>query len=157
MDASEAASRLERIRQDKSLLNVINLEARGKALEELDFIREFCRAQASWKDLRALEKESRSLAAALKQIDEHLFETSREQIRSGRRDPAAVRLAFESFSRYRGRKGSEYLRFDGLDRLVDGILQIDASPKKYKSWRRGLVHYEPAPMSLILELDQSPV
>ncbi len=153
MEVRQLWERLNKLRSDAALFNIVNLAQRGKAMEFVRYVENFIEVHGRWRDLGELESAAQELKNRLIQVDQPFLSRLREKLGSGDHSPAEMRMLFDPFSSYHGQAGQEHLQFDGLDLLIDALLRIDAAKAGTQSeLEPGMLHYEPTPSSAILEL-----
>ena len=107
------------------------------------------------RDPRVVElfRRAARLREHLSAVDEALFSRARAKLLSESRNAADLRWELDRFTAYRpGSPGVPHYGFDGLDLLLNGIFGIDAAPDPTEPPDLEMVHYEPVPARVILEL-----
>jgi hypothetical protein len=141
------------IESDPSLDEEMNLRARVDALDTIEFIEEIVRLRGRWDDLDALGARAAAQRRRLEQTNARLFARARACIRSGKHGPQAHRAWFGQFSDYTPlRMGHAHTGYDALDVLVEGALRIDDAPQATREPDSEMVHLEPTPTRVVLEL-----
>jgi hypothetical protein len=144
---------LAAIEADASLDEELNLRARVEALDQIDFVQEIVRLRGRWVDLEALGRRAAAQQQRMEQINERLFELARSRIRSGKHTPREHRAWFDQFTDYGPRQlGQPHTGYDALDALIDGMLHVDRAPQARQAPTPEMVHLEPTPAGVILEM-----
>lgn len=139
--------------RDATLDDETNLEARARALDFARFVGEVARLHRGANGLATLKRRADALRARLVPINERLFQRMRAQISSGCWTRLELRQELDRFTRYSpGQQQVAHLGFDGLDILLDGILEARVPPEATLSQHPEMVHYEPSPARVILNL-----
>lgn len=153
MDSHSLSAELASHEDDPSLGEEINLAARARALDFAMLLDEVARIRRRDPATRDLKRRADRLRARLEPIDRRLFTRVRAEVQSGRLRGAALRAELDRFTSYRAGAGPEiHLGFDGLDLLLDGVLEARERPDASDVLPPEMVHYEPTPARVILDL-----
>ncbi len=128
------------------------LEARRQALKLAEDIVRFATAHPNMPETQALASKARRLKARLEAANASLYAQVCRRIRAFPPGSAAIREALTPFSHYGGQRGTLHLGYDGLDDLLDGMLGLDEAPPPHDPPTPEMVHLEPTPASVVLEL-----
>ena len=144
---------LAALEQDPTLLDDDNLEARFEALRTLDFLVEAFQLQAGNQQVATGLLRARALQGDLGQRNQDLFRKLRTGIRRGMVSPGQLRTLFGSNCRYRP-DFSAYLHWgpEAADALAAGVFNSDCPPQPWDGSDSEMIHYEPTPVSALLEL-----
>ena len=144
---------LAALEQDPTLLDDDNLEARFEALRTLDFLVEAFQLQAGNQQVATGLLRARALQGDLGQRNQDLFRKLRTGIRTGMVSPGQLRTLFGSNCRYRP-DFSAYLHWgpEAADALAAGVFNSDCPPQPWDGSDSEMIHYEPTPVSALLEL-----
>jgi hypothetical protein len=144
---------LAAIEADASLDEEMNLRARVAALDTIEFIQEIVRLRGRWDDLGALGARAAAQRQRLEQANGRLFERAQTRIRSGKHTPQEHRAWFAPFTDYTPRHlGQAHTGYDALDVLIEGTLRIHDAPQATREPESDMVHLEPTPARVVLEL-----
>ena len=151
------AGELSELAASRELLDDEALEARVKAIDDLEFaedvITAYLRAHRSDPMARQLLAQASELRSRLTNVDHRLFERYRDLIRSHTISHLALRRVFDRYTGYtRAQHAYRHLGFESLDRLVAGILLRDRAPEPMEPETPEMVAYQPTPASVVLEL-----
>ena len=147
-------SELEALEGDGSLDFEQNLGARTSALNFIALVDEVVRWRGKDADALSLQQRTEKLKSHLISINDQLYQRFREQIQAGSYLPQDLRREFDQYTNYRpGQKGVVHIGPDDLDVLVSGILGIDIeSAPTTELQHPDMIHYEPTPARVILDL-----
>ena len=138
---------------DSTLEEEVNLEARAKALDFVAFLDEVVRVNVPNDELLALTRRAETLQARLLPINQRLFLGLKDRIRTSVAGPRELRRELDRFTRYApGSHGQDHFGFDGLDVLLDGIIDVPGHPNPTRSPLPDMVHFEPTPARVVLDL-----
>lgn len=156
MHLNDLAAHVEAIAADDSLLEERRLMARADAMDYLLMVRQTSLRHLQGgkaSDLRALKRRAAALIETLEALDAQLFERIRGEIRRGALRGEALRRYLSDFTAYpRGSSGHLHLSHEGADVLLSSVWETAPEPEWPSRGDPDLVHYEPAPASVILEL-----
>ncbi|HVC34591.1 MAG TPA: class I SAM-dependent methyltransferase [Chloroflexota bacterium] len=153
MDLSSLRAELGDLESDVGLDVEANLDGRARAHDVVAFVDAVARARRGDEELIALKRRADALDDRLLAIDERVFRTVREYIRSRAHTAAELRRELDKFTAYsRDGQSRAHLGYDGLDVLLDGIMRRDAPPEAALTPYPEMVHYEPTPARVILDL-----
>jgi hypothetical protein len=100
-----------------------------------------------------LSRRATLLRQRLTAIDRSLFSRIRDALLAGAWTAAELRCELDRFTEYRpGPIAVAHHGFDGLDLLLDGVLGTDSTVDPRDPPEREMVHYEPVPARVILDL-----
>jgi len=153
MDIQQVTRQVEAIENALDLSDAYDLCAREEALRALTFLHDLLNSDDANSQAVALDGRVTSLFRGLQEANERLFSDLRARIRSGSPAHQDLRRTFDAYTEYR--PGSEHhlhLRYEPLDTLVDGILQVDVPLQETLPLEREMVHLEFSPASVILDL-----
>lgn len=103
--------------------------------------------------LRALKRQALAVQRRLEYDNEQLFVSLRAQVQAGDYDKAALRLTLERcVDPNLPEEWDDPPRYDALDTLVDGILQIGTLPRAQRQPEPDMVGYQPTPARIVLDL-----
>ena len=149
---------LETIESDDTLYEEACFGRRLKALEaiessileQVDHLRV---AHDNTETLVVVKERAELLGSRLEAVDERLFHTLREDIRSGALRGLTLRRQFEAYAGC-GRSGRVQNRdiYDSLDALVGGVLLAGAAPGEPAPPGPEMVPYQPTPARIVFEL-----
>lgn len=150
-------SKLERdlavLERDSTLDDSDNLAARFAALKTLDFLGEAYAIQAGDSHCVVGLRRVRALQSDLSTLNQALFRNLRTGIRTGTVTPGQLRSVLESNCRYRRGDGAcMHWGAEAADALAAGIFGSDCVPKPWDGSDVEMIHYEPTPVSAVLEL-----
>ena len=159
MNIQEITTTLTLWQQDESLWVATNLAARMKALADVAWAQEVVRLRGRHEDWTAVAQQAAMLQRELDGINGHLFRQIRQKIQTGHYDTAALRLLFNQFTDYAPEAPPQrHIGEDGLDVLLNGILQVDVLPEPTQVPTADMVHLEVTPARAILDMiDQVPL
>lgn len=156
MDLEKILSELKALERDKALEEETNLASRAKALEFIAFVNEIVRVRSRLEGLKALKQQADSLRNRLKAVDECLVKRLRTDIQEGRYTRESLRRELDQYTSYSPEKqGRSHIGYDGLDKLLSGMLEVDPLPRPTKERLPEMVHYEPTPARAVLDLIDS--
>src|SRR5262249_21615877 len=139
--------------RDSTLVHETNLAGRARALDFVAFLTEIARVRRDDAELTRLQDRAEALRTRLATIDEALIRRVRAWIRDERPEPAAVRCELDRYTGYRvDQPAPAHYGFDGLDVLVAGLLGVAKRPAESREPESEMVHYEPSPARVILDL-----
>ena len=150
-------ARLAAFERDTQLFAAGNFAARAVALDTIQQVHQFLQLfqrDAQWgRYRRSLGQQAKALERRLRQADAELFQTVRQQIRAGDLSAQTLRELCDRHTRYRpGRTAQVHRGYDALDALVQGVLRAEAAPTAETRRDIDMVHYEPTPARVILDL-----
>lgn len=152
MTPDEIRRVLNALRTNPALQDETNLEGRAEALDTLRFVREAIHFLPPGHERRALAARATALRRHWQQIDRRLFDTVRAQIRSGAWRGARLRHELSRYTRYDGQPRRPHYDFDGLDVLVDGLLNTEPLPSETVARSDEMIHLESTLARVLLEL-----
>jgi hypothetical protein len=153
MDLVAWSAGLETLEADATLEKDTALQARARALDFLAQLDEYASSRGGDEAVRRLQARAEALSLRLTWLNTQLFQNLRQQIRAGYFTPQALRRLFDQYTYYTSApKGVAHVGPDGLDLLVNGVLEIGAAPAATRERLPDMIHYEPAPARLILDL-----
>ncbi len=139
---------------DTSLTVVTNLQRRAQALDFLAFVQEVLRMERpNTPALQTLQAQAAQLQTQLQMVNEQLFQAARTAIQTGALTGQALRHYLNAFTAYTPQTTNHiYMRYDGLDLLVDGIFDLQHAPAPQLTPTIDMVHCEETPAPVLLEL-----
>ncbi len=156
MDLNEIKLNLETLAKEPALYERSNLMARAEALDLIAFVTQIVRKRRSnhpSEELAALQEQMASLKHRLEIINEQLFQDLRRRFQAGYYSPEDLRHLFNQYTDYSpNHKSQVHIGYDGLDILVNGFLQTNHPPKATKEPQPEMIHYEPTPARVVLDL-----
>jgi SAM-dependent methyltransferase len=156
MDLNKIKLNLETLAKEPALYETSNLMARAEALDLIAFVNQIMhkrRNNYSPEDLTALQEQTASLKHRLEIINEQLFQDLRYRFQASYCSPESLRHLFNQYTDYSpNQKGQVHIGYDGLDILVNGFLQTNHPPKAIKDPQPEMIHYEPTPARVVLDL-----
>lgn len=153
MNLKKVHSDLNALERDASLTEETKLGARARALDFIAFVDEIVRMRGSIEDLTVLKQQATSLKHRLESINEQLFQRLRADIQSGSFTPQELRYQFDQYTTYSAKeKGQVHMGYDGLDVLVNGLMNVGLRPQEPNERDPEMVHYEATPARAILDL-----
>lgn len=132
-----------------------NLSLRQKALDFVRYVKEIERYASASPGVNRLVKEAMALQQRITAVNQRFFANVRHQVQTGRKSPKEWRAFFDQFTSYRpgdANTPSLHMGFDGLDLLVNGMLNLELEPERLGSLEPEMVHYEPSPARIALDL-----
>ena len=159
MDATEITTTLATWQQDITLRAENNLAARMKALADVALAQELVRLHGKREDWTAVAHQAALLQAELAAANGRLFQKIRQNIQAGRYDPTTLRHLFNQFTGYTPEAAPPlHMGEDGLDLLLNGILQVASLPEPMLAQTAEMVHLEVTPARAILDMiDHVPI
>ncbi len=156
----ELQSQIATIEQNQLLADETNFVAREEArtiLERRVIDRTELLMQGADKGekkrLRALKRQALRTKSSLGQVNEQLFLTVREKIKSGDYTKPGLKHTFRGYIELCDREEwSDPPRYDHLDAFIDGILQISALPRAQRQPEPEMVYYQPTPARIVLDM-----
>ena len=153
MDWQALRLELAQFEADGSLVEEANVEGRTRALDFLAFVDETIRAWGGRPVFDDLSRRSDALRARLIATNSRLFDRVRSALWSGALRGEALRRELNRYTNYApDQGGSLHLGYDGLDTLVWAVLQLDRQDGSVECPEPEMVHYEPTPARVILDL-----
>jgi hypothetical protein len=153
VNVDKTIAHLAAIEADTTLDEEMNLRARVDAMDTIEFIEDIVRLRGKWDDLETLGTRAATQRRRLEQANERLFGHARTRIRAAKYTPQEHRAWFGQFTDYTPRRlGHLHVRYDALDVLIEGILHIQDAPQAMREKEPEMVHLEPTPARVILEL-----
>ena len=151
MDISIIEAGLTVYGNDQRLAVEANLTLRQNAIDFIIYAEEYL--QVNRMEADELADRLAELKRRLLAINAGLFERLQVQIRAGRYTPQSLRRELDLFTGYSPeRQGETHVGPDGLDALLDGILELDKRFEGRTQADPDMVHYEPTPARAILDL-----
>ncbi len=163
MEFHEAIGALSAIENDADLGVAENVIMRRKALADVAFVLEVAdarmrqakvrQAKGRREDWTAVSQHALSLHQKLSQCHQTLFRKIRSEIQTQQHTRAALRQRLTQFTSYQS--GQMHSGEDGLNEVLNGILQLETLPTASVPGTSEMVHLEFAPARAILDmLDQ---
>lgn len=156
MDLNKIKLNLETLAKAPALYETSNLMARAEALDLIAFVNQIMHKRHnnySPEDLTALQEQTASLKHRLEAINDQLFQSLRRRFQAGYYSPESLRHLFNQYTDYSpNQKGQVHIGYDGLDILVNGFLQTNHPPPATKEPQPEMIHYEPTPARVVLDL-----
>jgi len=159
MDIHEITTSLTGWQQDVSLWAENNLAARMKALADVALAQELVRLHGKREDWTAVARQSALLQAELEAANGRLFQRIRSAIQAGHYNSVTLRQLFNQFTDYIPEASPlMHIGQDGLDLLLNGLLQVASLPEPMLAQTAEMVHLEVTPARAILDMiDHVPV
>lgn len=153
MDIASLENGLTVLEQDERLWLEPNLRLRQTAFEFIAVAEEFLQHPSQPTQTRLmLQQRLITFKTNLTEINNILFKRLQTQIRADTYRPTELRAEFNRYTDYGPHLiGQPQYGQDGLDILLDGIFEFN-EPAHLQLNNSDMVHYEPAPARLILEL-----
>jgi hypothetical protein len=153
MELAKLKAEFVALQSDPSLTIETNLQGREKALDYIRFIGEISHMHGSDAGIAELHQQTLALQTHLEQINANLLVRLQTKIQTGAYPPQALRQQFNQFTTYaQGDRGQAHIGYDGLDILLSSLFEIDPVPLAIQPLSPEMVHYEPTPARVILEL-----
>jgi hypothetical protein len=153
MDLASLLAELSDLESDPTTQDEVNLNARARAIDFLDFVAEVVRVRGTERALDQLRQRAAGLRDQLAELNEQIFRKVRQDLRTRLRSPEAVRRELDRFTGYATENvGQPHFGYDGLDVLLDGVLGIDRRVDVAETTHPEMIHYEPTPARVVLEL-----
>jgi SAM-dependent methyltransferase len=153
MDPHAARARLAALEADETLDDTGNLRGRLSAQNFVTEVADYALWRPSSEGWLALMPRVEALRQRLNAANDLLFQQLREQIRTGQCSPAELRRQFDQHTDYTATQpGYVHAGPDRLDVLVDGVLEITAPSVELKPPLPDMLHYEPTPARVVLDL-----
>jgi hypothetical protein len=153
VNLDKTIAHLAAIEADTALDEEMSLCARVDALDTVEFIEDIVRLRGKWEHMETLSLRAATQRQRLEQVNERLFARARTRIRAGNYTPQEHRAWFGQFTDYSPRRlGRPHVRYDALDILIEGMLRIHDAPQATRETEPDMVHLEPTPARVILEL-----
>jgi hypothetical protein len=138
--------------RDDELAVASNLAGRAKALAWIAYLDRLARTRRHQGDLLKLQQQATAFQQRLEAINQTLFQTLRERIRTGAVSAQALRQEFDRYTAYTpAQPGRPYFGQEGLDVLVQGIWESEPPPATLDPRTPEMIHFERTPASVILE------
>lgn len=138
---------------DATLEDESNLDARVRALDFIRFLQEVARTRQGDDRIADMQRRAEMLHERLARVNDRLFKRVRQRIRSGDWTRDELRRELDRFTRYPPRQPKfVHIGFDGLDALIDGILQDRPQPAPTLEHVSEMIDYQPSPASVVLDL-----
>jgi hypothetical protein len=152
IDRRPLAAELASYESDPRLLDEPSLYARARAIDFADLLGEVSRVSRD-PEIGELSRRAETLRERLTAIDDSLFSRVRADLLSGSWTAAELRRELDRFTAYRPESsGVAHHGFDGLDLLLNGVLGTDPAIDPIDPPEPEMVHYEPVPARVILDL-----
>ena len=152
IDRGPLAAELASYESDPLLLDEPSLYDRARAIDFADLVAEVAKVSRD-PDLAELSRRAEALRKRLTTTDEVLFSRVRAELLSESWTAAGLRRELDRFTAYRPEpSGVAHHGFDGLDLLLDGVLGTSSAIDPTEPPEREMVHYEPVPARVILDL-----
>ena len=138
---------------DQSLNNDDNLAARFLALKRLDFLEEAHRLRAAGQPASDQLRRIRALQAGLVRRNQALFQRVRSGIGAGAFTSRQLLTLLQNNTGYRpGNSACLHWGGEAADELAAGLFRSDRPAQQWNGGDSEMIHYEPAPVSALLEL-----
>lgn len=140
---------IHRLEQDPQLNELENFVDRVQASDLLELqLLDDAEPNAG---LAQLQQRAEALKAQWAEADKRFFAHLLRSIRA--KDFSVVRRSYRETARQVGPKADEdYLGYDELDVLTNGLLDVARDPAEPHELERGMVYYQPTPTRIILKL-----
>lgn len=153
METREIRDLLERLEGDASLEGPTRFADRHAALAELGVVAELLGHRRAELEARELASRVAERRAALERADRELFAGLRDEIREGTLFGASLRAWLDPLTAYAARaERHAHVVEEPLDAFVDGMLGLPRVAETGIAPGDELIHYEPAPASVVLDL-----
>ena len=137
---------------DAQLLDEPSVYARARAIDFADLLADVARISRD-AVIAELSRRAETLRERLTAIDERFFSRVRSSLLSGSWTASELRRELDRCTAYRPEpSGVAHHGFDGLDLLLDGVLGTNPAIDPTEPEEREMVHYEPVPARVILDL-----
>ena len=145
--------RMELYQRDADCLKPANITGRQTALDYLESVKVFIYHGRAGEYANELSVSLSQLEKRYNKINQGLFHVIRTDIQSRSLSKTEIRQIFNMYSHYEGDQyGMDHIISDGLDLLINGILNIDNLPRESLPRDADMIHLEMAPASVILDL-----
>ena len=156
-DPTEVQVKLDEITHDDSLFLMQNVSARADVLEFLGLVEQVVqlrRHDRQWSvALPALKRQSAKLRQRVLAANEDFFQDLQDQIRAGQLAGEALRQTLNQYTTYRpNQSGRRHMGYDGLDLVVNGLIEADYPPDVTTPRDAEMVHLEATPARAILDM-----
>jgi hypothetical protein len=119
------------------------MAARMKAQADVAVAQELVRLRDKHEDWTAVAQQAAELQAKLEEVNGRLFQKVRQEIRAGQHDAVSLRQLFNQFTDYVPEAPAQmHVGEDGLDILLNGILQVNSLPEPVQAPTAEMVHLE---------------
>lgn len=153
MDLQPLLRELDEWSRHPTLTEPTQLQARMEALAFVGYVEKVVGRQPPTPTRRELRTRSAALKQRLTAVNRRLFDEMRERIRAGRTTPARWRRILATFSIYNpNERAPRHLGRDGLDALVNGILDVASDPSPSRAPEAEMVHCEFSTARVALDL-----
>jgi len=141
------------LEQDQSLNDDDNLAARFLALKRLDFLEEAHQLLAFGQPTSDQLQRIRTLQADLDRRNQALFQRVRSCIGAGAFTSRQLLTLLQNNTSYRaGNSACLHWGGEAADELAAGLFRSDRPTQQWNGGDSEMIHYEPAPVSALLEL-----
>jgi hypothetical protein len=139
--------------RDRSLAEETALAERARALDLIELVDELAVRRRDDPELADLKRRGVALRSRLVEINRRLFRELQARIRAGTLTGPRLRAELGRFTRYTSEgRGQTHFGFDGLDVLVDGLLEPVPPGSGDDLYDPDMIHYEPTPARVVLDL-----
>lgn len=153
METRDIHDLLARLGADASLDGPTRFADRHAIRSELALAAELLAHRRADPEARALAARVAEGTASLERADRELFAGLRDEIREGRVSGASLRVWLDPLTAYTARaERHAHVVEEPLDAFVDGLLGLPRVAETGIAPGDELIHYEPAPASVVLDL-----
>jgi predicted amidohydrolase/predicted RNA methylase len=153
MKLSKLQADLDNVRNNPKLYDEPNLRARTEAFELINLIEDMHTIRPRDKELNGIYQQGMELRQQLVDINAGLFTQLRERVQLKDYTPSQLREYFDTFTDYKAlNQGQPHYGYEDLDGLISGLLLFKPTPEETLERKPGMIHYQPTPASVILEL-----
>ncbi|MBK9729824.1 MAG: hypothetical protein IPO83_00770 [Chitinophagaceae bacterium] len=166
MIATAIQSGIETLETNAALFEEVNFNKRAEALDFIEFHiidrmegllqREELKEKLK-NELNRLQLRANKLKAALEEIDIHLFQQLREQIRTAAHKTFCFSKILQKYlgAFNDGVDESYNIGYDNLDSFINGLLSYKAIPEQKKMEETEMVFYQKTPARIIFTMSES--
>jgi hypothetical protein len=155
----EIQSDIESIAKDSALYEETNFDSRAKAIDYIEFniigrIEGLLLTTNQPEGLTTLKQYAERVKSRLEEIDHHLFQRLRADIRIGVYTGAAIKSHIDKYVGRDSRddRQQDDISYDSLDVFISGLLLFNPFPVETKKREPEMVYYQPTPARIIFEL-----
>lgn len=153
MKTEKLQADLDGLRANPDLYEETNLGSRTEAFEFIHMIEDMHRLRSRDRELQTLYQQAMILRNQLEQINIRLFAQMKHKIQMGKYTSNQLRAWFNAYTDYYPESpGKPHYGYDNLDSLVAGVFLSRPAPQETLERQPGMIHYQPTPVSVILEL-----
>jgi hypothetical protein len=155
----EIQAAIAAIEKNAALYEETHFDSRVEAIDYLEFnvidrIEGLLQGKNQPEALIPLKRYAERVRRQLEDIDDHLFQRLRADIRTGRRTGTAFKNLIDEYVGHdsSGSRQQEEIGYDSLDEFINGLLRVQAVPIETKAREPEMVSYQQTPARIIFEL-----